>query len=194
MNSRAGIDPSAIEGAEDVLVVAPSVGGVAEDACGEVLTAGRPPERVLGVTIGCSPNDAVRNWRRHLPDTVDYAVVTVDGAARSVAAGSASVDPTVAVETVPDVEPLSRLGTTIADQLEDDRRTAVCLDSITDLIQYADRETVFRFLHALASKVRAADATGHYHLDAAHDPETVAVFTTLFDAVVEYDGGSTVPR
>ncbi len=193
MNFQRRLDPATVEDADDVLVVAPRIGG-ADELCRELLATGPTPEHVIGVTVGESPGAALREWRSHLPGSVDYSFVTVDGAARSAAAGAATADGAT-VETVPDVTPLSRLGSRIVDRIDGDRRTTVCLRSVTDLTEYAGQEAVFRFLSTLGAEVRAAGATGHYHLDAAaHDPATRALFETLFDAVVEYDDDRDAPR
>lgn len=67
----------------------------------------------------------------------------------------------------------------------------VYFDSITALLQYAELDMAYRFLHVLRSRVTHSDATGFYHLaPGAHDEATVATFKQLFDTVLlrEDDG------
>ncbi|MFB6075060.1 MAG: hypothetical protein ABEJ89_08615 [Haloarculaceae archaeon] len=183
-------DPSALDGGGDALVVAPRVRDATDDRWQALAGAAAPPERVVGVSIGRSPTALRAAWCRG-PNEPSCSFVTVADATRSAASASVGTLPGATVTAVPSVRPLSRFAEAITDQLGDrEAETVVSVHSITDLLEYADRETVFRFLHALASSVRATRATGYYHLDAvAHDAETVARFGTLFDAVVELDDG-----
>jgi hypothetical protein len=89
-----------------------------------------------------------------------------------------------------DVEPndLTGQGIAIAEALN--AGTEVCFDSLTALLQYADRERAFQFLHSLGERCAAASATIHYHLDpATTDEKTVAAMSTLMDAVVDTEAG-----
>jgi hypothetical protein len=61
----------------------------------------------------------------------------------------------------------------------------VCVDSLDPLVEAVDRRDLFRFLHVLTSRVRAAKAMGHVHLSAAADAVTVGTLRPLFDATVE---------
>jgi KaiC/GvpD/RAD55 family RecA-like ATPase len=67
-----------------------------------------------------------------------------------------------------------------------DFRTRVTLDSISQLLMYADVKTVFRFLHILTGRISAADALGFATMDAdAHDDQTVNTIRQLFDGLVQ---------
>ncbi|WP_136717958.1 DUF7504 family protein [Halorientalis salina] len=72
---------------------------------------------------------------------------------------------------------------------EDERAVTGCVDSLTAMLQYADTERVFRFLHTLTGRFLAAGASVHVHLDpATQDDRTIATLSTLFDSVVRRDG------
>lgn len=61
-------------------------------------------------------------------------------------------------------------------------------DSVTTLLQHADLQQVFQFLHVFTGRVSSADARCYYHLDpAAHDEQTMATLAGLFDATLERD-------
>lgn len=63
---------------------------------------------------------------------------------------------------------------------------AVCVHSLSPLIQQGSPRRAFRFLHVLLGRLGEADARVHVHLDAeAHDPEEIALFRQLFDVTVE---------
>lgn len=73
-----------------------------------------------------------------------------------------------------------------------DYRTRVALDSISQLLMYADVKTVFRFLHILTGRISAADGLGFGTMDAdAHDDQTVNTIRQLFDGLVETRTGET---
>lgn len=60
------------------------------------------------------------------------------------------------------------------------------LVSVSTLLQYLDRSTVFKFLHIYTSRIEDTDGIGVFTLDtAAHDEQTVNTVTSEFDCVVE---------
>lgn len=68
----------------------------------------------------------------------------------------------------------------------DVERNRVLLNSITTLLQYSSLQTVFRFLHALTTRVTEVDAVGVAVVESTvHDAETMATIRELFDGVVE---------
>lgn len=87
---------------------------------------------------------------------------------------------------------LTRLGIVITGVLDnwDDSsdKTMVCFDPLNILLQYKPVRNVFRFLHVLLGRLRAADAISHFHIDpTAGDPQEVSVLKPLFDDVVSID-------
>ena len=84
-------------------------------------------------------------------------------------------------------------GITIAEALSPG--TAVCVDSLGALFQYADREQVFQLIHALGERCAESAAAMHVHLDpAAVDDRTVAVLSLLMDAVVDVESEAVTVR
>ena len=82
---------------------------------------------------------------------------------------------------------LTGLGIAVSERLGDlpaDAEPAVCVDSLTTLLQYADTERAYRFLQVLCGRVRAAGGTVHVHADpAAHDERELDRLAGLFDGV-----------
>lgn len=67
----------------------------------------------------------------------------------------------------------------------DIQRNRVLLNSVTTLLQYSSLQAVFRFLHALTTRIAEVEALGVAIVEStAHDGETMATVSELFDAVV----------
>lgn len=176
--------------ASNVLLLAPSFQDGVDAACTQLHAGEKPADaRVLAVTYTRSPHEWVADWL----DSV--GTMPADGLLVSVGDGGRTdgADPggdVWTVERISNAGNLTRLGITLSDYLADGGRgrTRLCFDSLTVLLQYASLERAFKFLHAITSRVRSANAVGHYHLDpAAHDEQTLATIKGLFDAVVEVD-------
>jgi hypothetical protein len=99
------------------------------------------------------------------------------------------------VERVPESDLLG-LGETLDAALSrSDRPTTLCTWSVSDLLQSADLESVFRFLEVLTRNVHRTGGVAHYHLTTdVHDPETVETLETLFDAVLDLREDTRVDR
>jgi len=146
---------------------------------------------IEGVTSACTGLSG-RSERVLL---VGYAGSNVEGLRTRLAERDADSPPVRELDVGTDVEPgdLTGLGIAIAESLGPD--TAVCFDSLTAMLQYADRERSFQFLHALGERCASAGATAHYHLDPeATDETTVAALSTLVDAVVDTGAGTVSVR
>ena len=60
------------------------------------------------------------------------------------------------------------------------------LNSLSTMVYYTDRETVFKFCHILSQRLDAAGFVGLFALNtAAHDSHTVEVIKQAFDAHIE---------
>lgn len=82
------------------------------------------------------------------------------------------------------------LGVAVTGALRDANEPALCLYTITTMLQYASLKRVFRFLYILTQ--RTAEFPAHYHIAKdAHDPQTINTLSVLFDDVrdvsAEYD-------
>ncbi|MFB6312215.1 MAG: hypothetical protein ABEH64_13660 [Salinirussus sp.] len=180
-----------LEGVSNVLVMAPAIGAPKTDACMTLLTQ-TPPARtnVLSVTFVDSPTELVTRWDD----------VAGSGPARGgiVAVGQSDAGRTEGEWRVATVEnpsdltgigiELSELLSRMAESADDDEPIVVCFDSITSLLQYADLQRTFRFLHVVTGRVKTVGGVGHFHVDPeAHSNQDIATLKGLFDAVVEVD-------
>ena len=189
-----------VERGASVLFLAPSLHESTDSACLDLLSFDRPDEaNVLWVTYTRSPDSCVQDWLAHAgerPDNMRF--VSVGETTRSAAAASASSAGSTPggdlIETLSTPGDLTGLGIKLSEILKEwstnDNHTVCCFHSLTALLQYADLQTVYKFLHVLTGRFEATAVTAHFHLDPdACDQQTVSTLTSLFDTVVEFDDG-----
>lgn len=193
--------PEPLAPGESVLLCASALSGHADQACLEILPD--PKEMaLLGVSLSGGPDAVLNPWRRYAASLpAKTAVVTTDEATRSAAATANGEEPMklpgsqVVVTTVSGPSDLTGLGIKTSQCLESwaggEKRPVVRFDSLTTLLQYAEVQRVFQFLHVLVRRIERANAFGVFHMDAnAHDEQTLATIKTLFDAVHEVPADS----
>jgi len=76
-------------------------------------------------------------------------------------------------------------------------RSRLALMSLSTMITYADRETVFKFCHVLSSRLDSAGFLGVFTIDSnAHDDRTLQVIKQAFDGLIEVreEGGAREAR
>ncbi|MEF8880920.1 MAG: hypothetical protein V5A34_00155 [Halapricum sp.] len=62
----------------------------------------------------------------------------------------------------------------------------LALSSLSTMLTYTDRKTVFKFCHVLSSRLDAAGYLGLFTIDsAAHDDQTLQVIKQAFDGMIE---------
>lgn len=175
-----------------VLLVEPPTGSDHHDDCvADLLAAGASGGHVCRVEFTGTIDPWLARW-----DEGDAAPPARLVAVNATGVGWASPDSgdpdrvTVAQETAP--SNLTQIGTAVTRFLDNagdaEGRALVCVHSLTTLLQYVDLRDAFRFLHLLTGRLKAVDATAHYHMDpSAHDEREVNTLKSLFDAVVEVD-------
>lgn len=185
----------------NVLLLAPSIGSVESDAC-HTLLGQTPPEstNVLGVTFTQTPAERVERWQEHADGPPARGGIVAVGQT-----GSDVDEHAWAIKEVENPTDLTGVGIELSELLsgmaavaEEENETIVaCFDSVTSLLQYADLQRTFRFLHVVTGRIKSVDGLGHFHVDpAAHSEQDLATIRGLFDAVVEVneDGEFTVTR
>ena len=197
MSERAGTadgampDLSDLSEVSNVLLLAPSLGGHGREVCFDLLAQTPPAEtNVLVTSYTQTPGEVVDDWNDHV------GTAPVRGGVVSVGQGEDDAeDSSWAVKSVENPSDLTGVGielseflSGIASATEEGEHVAVCFNSITSLLQYADLQRAFRFLHVVTGRIKTVGGVGHFHLDPdAHDTQTVATLKGLFDAVVEVD-------
>ncbi|AZH24637.1 DUF7504 family protein [Haloplanus aerogenes] len=149
---------------------------------------------VLVVAFAGSPARWLDGWQAAVGAppratfVVNDAALWIAGDPRERIESVAAPDTAVRTELVDSPGNLTDLGVTLTEALEAhaarDRRTVLCLQSLTVLLQYSPLEQVCQFLHTLVGHLKQFDATGHFHLhEHAHDEEAVATLRSMFDRI-----------
>jgi len=77
-------------------------------------------------------------------------------------------------------------------------RGRLALISLSTMLTYTDKKTVFKFCHVLSSRLDAAGYIGVFTIDSsAHDQQTIQVIKQAFDGLIEIreaDGGGREAR
>jgi len=192
MTDIADLDESSI------LLLSPPMQSATDETCLDLLAQDDPErENVLWVTFTRSPDSCIQDWQGHVGDhPANLRFISVGDTLRS-ATGTATTTGTSAnavIETLSNPGDLTGLGIQISEVLQqwqdNDNMTVACFHSLTSLLQYADVQTVYKFLHVLTGRFNTAGVTAHFHLDpGAHDDQTINTLKSLFDAVAEFDDG-----
>ena len=172
----------------NVLVLAPSLSDEKAGTCQELLDGDDLSELdVLRISYSDAPEELVAEWRDHhdhLPGRMGIIIVGDQP-------GGPAVDglPEEVFVTTANPNDITGLGMRLNNYLNDGDgggQLVVCFDSVTEMLQFADMQPVFKFLHMFVGQLRDADAVGHFHLDpGAHDSQTVSRLKPLFDDAVD---------
>jgi hypothetical protein len=184
----------------NVLLLVPSLGSQSSGACHDLLTRTPPEEtNVLAITFTQTAEEWASRWMD------DVGTAPARGGIVGIGQGDAELSSqSWAAKTVENPSDLTGIGIELSELLSgmataagEEEQIAVCFNSVTSLLQYADLQRAFRFLHVVTGRVKTVGGVGHYHLDPdAHDSQTLATLKGLFDAVVEVeeDGSLSVQR
>lgn len=192
-----------LEDSHNVLLLAPAFGEADAEGCSSLLSV-VPRDRadLLCVTFTETPDARLEAWRNAggPTDPANLGFVVVGERVRSATMAARATDspdglgPTVASVSSPgDMTGIGiEYGNFVSDWDDDHNQLLVCFHTLTTFLQYAALRDVYRFVHDLTGRVRAADGMAHYHLDPeAHDERTVNTLLGLFDAAVEPAGAGT---
>ncbi|MDS0283402.1 DUF7504 family protein [Haloarcula onubensis] len=173
----------------NVIVMAPSLSDEKRRTCLDLQAAGSLDRLdVLYVTYSGTPADLTDRWRDHHGDLPARMGIVVVGDQPGQAPGGDSVPENVFVTTA-NPNDITGLGMRLNNYLNDrdgDSQLVVCFDSMTEMLQFAELQPVFKFLHMFAGQLRDADAAAHFHLDpGAHDDRTINRLKPLFDDAVD---------
>jgi hypothetical protein len=175
-----------IAGQSRVLLLADGSRGADSGLCSDLLVTDRlSDQHVLQIAYDRTPATVVDHWQRDVGDLpASMAIICPE----SLADGSAALPDGVYTTSVA-ADDLTGVGIAVSRYLDrwDGSRapTTACLDSLTEVLERADTERVFRFLHTVTGRFMAAGVDTHVHLDpATQDEQTIATLRTLFDTVV----------
>jgi hypothetical protein len=187
-----------IGGASNVLVSGPAGTPAGQSLCSRLMTPRTDaPVNLLVITITETPGQRLSVLENYLDGPVGQTtVIDVRNYNREV--NYDEYGGPVEVRSVSNPQDLRRIGivtSKILTRWEDESgETTVCFHSLSDLLSLTDdRQRVFRFLHVLRGRVRAAGARAHYHFDPEqHQDEAVRTFQSLFDTVIQFEEDGSV--
>jgi len=174
-----------------LLVCADPLDADREAACSSLLdeTNGTGPS-LLVFAYNRRPRVVVEHVREHSESEFESLTILdlCDGDHRQGQPSTLGSNVTVERESASN---LTGIGIGVADAIDrvEDEPLHVCLGSLTTLVQYVDPETAFKFLQVTISRLEAADAVVHAHLDPdAVDEETTTTLKPLFEGVLRRQG------
>ncbi|RLM56602.1 hypothetical protein DVK02_08875 [Halobellus sp. Atlit-31R] len=178
-----------LRAAPAVLVLRPWTEADDDLDCKRVLVDDPSDVELLGVSFSQTPAAWYDDWRTALGRDPAAAAVITTPALGDTEFGDRNVD--VDVETVATPTNLTGVGVKATPYLREWDDAVVAVESLSVLLQYASTRAVYRFLHALTTRIRITGLSGQFYLDPTTlDAQTVDLLTTLFDAVVECDGSA----
>jgi KaiC/GvpD/RAD55 family RecA-like ATPase len=182
---------SEIRPGTSVLIAGPAMTGK-ENLAMEILADGsRQGEGALVVTTSDDADSVVADYRERVSGASNLQFGVVDTRADSANEAEEDTPPGLYVHHVSSPGDLTGIGIGITKCLEalhaggaDTGRMA--LISLSTMLTYTDRETVFKFCHVLSSRLDAAGYMGVFTIDSgAHDEQTLQVIKQAFDGLVE---------
>ena len=173
----------------NVIVMAPSLSEEKRATCLDLQGVGSSAHRnVLHVTYSGAPAELVDQWRDHYGELPARMGIVVVGDQPGQTPGGDGVPENVFV-TSANPNDITGLGMRLNNYLndhDDDSQLVVCVDSMTEMLQFVELQPVFKFLHMFAGQLREADAVAHFHLDpGAHDDKTINRLKPLFDDAID---------
>ncbi|MUV90194.1 hypothetical protein GJ629_10075 [Halapricum sp. CBA1109] len=172
----------------NILISGPAMTG--KDALAfDILADGtRQQQGAVIVSTGDRAENVIADYRdRAGTDTVRLGVVDCvsDGG------GNAQSGDGIYVHNVSSPGDLTGIGIGITKALEGLHesgadRGRLALSSLSTMLTYTDRKTVFKFCHVLSSRLDAAEYLGLFTIDSgAHDDQTLQVIKQAFDGMIE---------
>lgn len=152
-------------------------------------------DSVLTTTFAQSIDDHYQAVQQHLcPSPSDINIITIGDQIRAKATQGASASflfmNDIRIITVHSFN-LTQLGVSIYSYLneetENTSESAVFMNSVSELLQRANEQDVFRFLHVVTEMMAESNATGYYQIDCDCDEQTLATLFPLFDTVITLD-------
>jgi len=173
----------------NVIVMAPSLSEEKRTACLDLQGVDSAAHHnVLHITYSGAPAELVEQWRDHHGELPARMGIVVVGDQPGQQPGGDSIPDNVFV-TSANPNDITGLGMRLNNYLNDhdeDSQLVVCFDSMTEMLQFAELQPVFKFLHMFAGQLRDADAVAHFHLDpGAHDDKTINRLKPLFDDAID---------
>lgn len=189
-------DPLGIDAATDIrpganiLIVGPSMTGK-DHLAWQVLAQGlERDEGAVPITTDGNAADVVSELDSKTESFDGHRVTAIDCRANS-GREETELDTGPFVYSVGSPDDITGIGigvTKCFDRLHDAGADGgrLCLTSLSTMVAYSDRQTVFKFCHVLSQRLDSAGFLGVFTMDSgAHDEQTRQVIKQAFDGIVE---------
>jgi len=188
---------SSVRPGTSVLIAGPAMTGKENLAMDILADGSRNGEGALVVSTSDSAENVVTDYRERTAgfDNLQLGVVDCRAEGSSGRGGDPGSRDGLYVHHVSSPGDLTGIGIGITKTLESLHgagadRGRMALMSLSTMLTYTDRETVFKFCHVLSSRLDAAGYLGVFTIDTgAHDEQTLQVIKQAFDGLVEVRDG-----
>jgi len=178
---------SQVRPGSSILISGPAMSGkqrLAYDILADGMDGG---DGAVVVTTGDGAGDVVEEFRSLVPDMDDAQLGVIDcrGDGGDQEVGNAHV------HHVSSPGDLTGIGIGITKALEGlhnagNDRGRLALISLSTMLTYTDKKTVFKFCHVLSSRLDSAGYIGVFTIDSgAHDDQTLQVIKQAFDGMID---------
>jgi len=174
----------------NILISGPAMTGKSDLAFSMLADGSRDGEGAIVMTTGDPADDVLDDYRGRVEELDESRVAVVD--CRGDGGRDSEHMPGGAyVHHVSSPGDLTGIGIGITQGLEaltngGATEGRFALDSLSTMLTYTDRKTVFQFCHVLSSRFDSAGYVGLFTIDSeAHDEQTVQVIKQAFDGMVE---------
>ncbi|MFC7250369.1 RAD55 family ATPase [Halomicroarcula sp. GCM10025324] len=172
-----------------ILLSGPAMSGKQRLAYDILMDGARDGEGAVVVSTNDSAPAIAEEFQTGVPDLADSQLGIVD--CRGEGGTEADAPDGTFVHKVSSPGDLTGIGIGITKALEGlhtSGRTSgrLALVSLSTMLTYTDKKTVFKFCHVLSSRLDTADYVGVFTIDSgAHDTQTLQVIKQAFDGLIE---------
>ena len=181
---------SSVPPGSSILVSGPAMTGK-DDLTLDLLADGaQDGEGAVVITTGDRAADVIGDLESRAPEAEAHQFATVDCRAEGSRTDD-ELDSGAYVYRVGSPSDLTGMGIGITQSFERLRdaghdRTRLALSSLSTMLTYSDRQTIFKFCHVLSSRLDSTGYLGFFTVDSsAHDDQTLQVLKQAFDGLVE---------
>ena len=180
---------SSVRPGTSLLIAGPAMTGKDELALEILRDGARNGEGAVVVTTNDDAGDVAEDFSAAVPELADSQLGIIDCRGDSGSDGDASEG--VYVHHVSSPGDLTGIGIGITKALEGLHNSGrdkgrLALFSLSTMLTYTDKKTVFKLCHILSSRLDAAGYVGVFTIDSgAHDDQTIQVIKQAFDGLVE---------
>jgi KaiC/GvpD/RAD55 family RecA-like ATPase len=181
-----------------ILLSGPAMTGKQKVAYDILADGARGGDGAVVVTTGDKASTVAEQFNDRVPELEGSQLGVVD--CRGEGGREQDIIDGVSVHQVSSPGDLTGIGIGITKALEGlhnagRTRGRLALISLSTMLTYTDKKTVFKFCHVLSSRLDAADYIGVFTIDSgAHDKQTIQVIKQAFDGLIEIREGESGGR